>query len=95
MFYILHESKHFRQNSEKTKSTPRNVFPGYADGLKSLGKGFVPTSESIYPSEEPTYSLSEQQEEDNLISINESMRSLVEELELKDKNLMTEQKNEN
>jgi hypothetical protein len=81
-------------NSEKAKSTPRTVFPGYADGLKSLGKGFVPTAESIYPKEEPIYSLNEKKEEDNLMAVNESITDLIKELEVKTSDLMTEQNNE-
>jgi hypothetical protein len=82
-------------NSEKSKNTLRTTFPGYSDGLKSLAKGFVPTAESIYPKEEPIYSLREQQEEDNLILVNESLRNLAEQLEGKDNNLIMEHNDEN
>ncbi len=81
-------------NSEKSKNTSRTTFPGYADGLKSLSKAFVPTSESIYPKEEPIYSLSERQEEDNLMAVNESIADLIKDLETKSENLITEQSNE-
>jgi len=80
---------------EKASSTLRNVFPGYADGLSSLGKGFVPTAEgmSIYEDDQSIYSLREQTEEDKLFRINESVRTLLTDLEKNQEN-PTEQDDE-
>ena len=55
--------------SEKGSSTMRNFLPGYADGLKALGQGFVPTSEGIYEEEQSTYKVRELTEEDKLFQI--------------------------
>jgi hypothetical protein len=77
---------------EKARPTKRTMWPGYADGLASLGKAFVPTSEGIYEEEQSTYSLREQTEEEQLFTISDSVRNLLQELENKD--LITEQKNE-
>jgi predicted transcriptional regulator len=66
--------------------------PGYADGLRSLGKGIVPMGEGIYEQDESTYSLREQIEEDQLFTISKSVRTLLQDLESKD--LITEQKDE-
>ena len=81
--------------SEKGSATMRNILPGYADGLKSLGKGFVPTAEGvgIYEDDQSIYSLREQTEEDKLFQINESVRTLLTDLESIEKN-PTEQKDE-
>ena len=81
-------SSHGQQQSS---ATFRNILPGYADGLKSLGKGFVPTSEGIYEEEQSIYNLREQTEEDKLFEVNNSVRNLIEELEKKE---TLEQKNE-
>jgi len=59
----------------------RKIMPGYADGLKSLGQGFVPTSEGIYEEEQSIYTLREQKEEDKLFQMNENIRSLLQQLE--------------
>jgi hypothetical protein len=61
----------------------RNILPGYADGLKSLGKGFVPTAEGmgIYEEDQSIYSLREETEEKKLFQINESVRTLIKDLE--------------
>jgi hypothetical protein len=79
--------------SEKGSSTMRNILPGYADGLKSLGQGFVPTSEGIYEEEQSIYNLRESAEEDKLFEINNSVRNLLQDLE-KNQNLLTEKKDE-
>ena len=79
-------------SKEKASSTIRNTMPGYADGLRSLGKGIVPMGEGIYEQDESTYSLREQIEEDQLFTISKSVRTLIQELESKD--LITEQKDE-
>jgi hypothetical protein len=67
--------------SEEGSSTMRKIMPGYADGLKSLGQGFVPTSEGIYEEEQSIYTLREQKEEDKLFQMNENIRSLLQQLE--------------
>ena len=69
--------------SEKGSATMRNILPGYADGLKSLGKGFVPTAEGmgIYEEDQSIYSLREETEEKKLFQINESVRTLIKDLE--------------
>jgi len=81
--------------SEKGSATMRNIFPGYADGLKSLGKGFVPTAEGVgvYEDDQSIYSLRDQTEEDKLFQINESVRTLLTDLESMEKN-PTEQDDE-
>ena len=67
--------------SEKASSTMRNTLPGYADGLKSLGRGFVPTAEGIYEEDPSIYSLREKTEENKLFKIDESIRILLNDLE--------------
>ena len=67
--------------SEKSSATMRNILPGYADGLKSLGQGFVPTAEGVYEEEQSIYNLREQKEEDKLFKVNESIRTLLDDLE--------------
>ena len=79
--------------SEKGSSTMRNILPGYADGLKSLGQGFVPTSEGIYEEEQSIYSLREEKEEAKLFQLNNSIRRLLEGLE--STQTKPESKNEN
>jgi hypothetical protein len=59
----------------------RNILPGYADGLKALGQGFVPTSEGIYGEEQSTYKVRELTEEDKLFQLSDSVRRLLEGLE--------------
>ena len=78
----------YKRHPEQARSVPRNLFPGYADGLKALGKGIT---EGVYEEEESIYSLSEQTEEDKLFEVNESIRSLLESLEKKE---TSEQQNE-
>jgi hypothetical protein len=80
--------------SEKGSSTMRNILPGYADGLKSLGKGFVPQAEGVYEQEESIYNLSEQTEEAKLFQLNDSIRNLLESLENTNE-IITEHENEN
>ena len=81
-------SSHGQQQSS---ATYRSTWPGVADGLNSLAKGFVPTSEGVYTKEDSIYSLSEDAEEKKLFEINESVRTLLEGLEKKE---TLEQKNE-
>jgi hypothetical protein len=80
--------------SEKGSSTMRNILPGYADGLKSLGKGFVPQAEGVYEQEESIYNLSEQTEEAKLFQLNDSIRNLLESLENTNE-VLTEHQDEN
>lgn len=63
----------------KEKSSPgnRNVFPGLGP-LNTLSYG-------IPENQEPIYSLEEKSEEEKIFSINESVRSLIVELETKEK----------
>jgi hypothetical protein len=81
----------YARHPEQARAVPRNLFPGYADGLKALGKGFVGMSEGVYEEDESIYSLREQTEEEKLFEINESVRTLIESL---DKKETSEQKNE-
>ena len=81
----------YKRHPEQARNVPRNLFPGYADGLKALSKGVVGVSEGIYEEKESIYSLREQTEEDKLFEINESVRTLIEGL---DKKETSEQENE-
>jgi len=74
----------YKKHPEQARSVDRNLFPGYADGLKALGKGFVGMSEGVYEEDESIYSLREQTEEDKLFEINESVRTLLKGLEKKE-----------
>ena len=69
------------QTATSEIGSQRNILPGYRDGLYSLGKGFVPTSEGIYEENASIYSLREQTEETKLFEINNSVRALLEGLE--------------
>jgi hypothetical protein len=80
--------------SEKGSSTMRNIVPGYADGIKSLGKGIVSTDEGIYEQEESIYNLSEQNEEAKLFQLNDSISNLLESLENTNE-ITTEHQDEN
>ena len=76
-----------KRNSEKGSNTTRNVFPGAEiNTIPSIAKG-------IYEEDQSTYSLKESVEEQRLFEVNESLHSLISELENKSK-LLTEQKNE-
>jgi len=79
-----------KYSKEKGSNTRRGTLPGYGD-IQSLVKMDGLTN-GIYEEEQSTYSLREQTEEKQLFTINESLRSLLHELETKD--LITEQKNE-
>jgi hypothetical protein len=61
-----------------------------ASELRSLGRGIT---ESVYQDNEPIYSLREQDEEQKLLQVNNSITSLLEDLEKK-KDTLTEQKDE-
>ena len=80
-------SKH---SKEKSSATLRNIMPGYTD-IKTLTK-MDGVSAGIYEQEDSTYSLREDTEENQLFQINESVRNLLSELELKNNK---EQDNEN
>ena len=66
-------------SKEKSSNTTRNITPGYAD-LKTL-TSMDGISTGIYEKKDPTYTLREQNEEEQLFQINESTRSLLAELE--------------
>ena len=83
--------------AEKARNTPRTVFPGAtsagaASGVRSLVKMGGITS-GIYEAELSTYNLKEHSEEEKLFSIDNSIRSLLENLENQSK--ITEQEDEN
>mgnify|MGYP003654393237 CR=1 FL=1 len=78
------------RNAEKSSNTKRNVFPG--SEINSLAKP-VGISVGIYEEEQSSYSLRETKEEDKLFEINDSIRVLLEGLEIKE-NTPPEQKNE-
>lgn len=76
-----------KRSAEKSSTTTRNVFPGAEiNSIPSLAKG-------IYEEDESTYSLKETIEERKLFEVNESLHSLIGELDNKNK-LLTEQNNE-
>ena len=72
-------SRSMASQHSKEKSSPgnRNVFPGLGP-LNTLSYG-------IPENQEPIYSLEEKSEEEKIFSINESVRSLIVELETKEK----------
>ena len=64
---------------QKASSGIRNVMPGYSDlkgmtTMQGLGAG-------IYEYEDPTYNRSEEAEERKMLQLNESIRTLIEDLE--------------
>ena len=71
--------------------TLRNVLPGMSD-LQNLSKT-TGLANGIYEQDESIYSLREKTEENKLFSINESIRTLLKDLE-QNTALITEQKNE-
>lgn len=75
-----------KRSAEKSSSTIRNVFPGSEiNSIPSIAKG-------IYEEQQPIYNLKEQNEEEKLFHITESVRNIIESLE--NNSLLTEQKNE-
>jgi hypothetical protein len=82
------------QAGPPTAATDRVLWPGYADGLSSLGRGVVgEASIGIYEEDESTYSLEDSlEEEDKMFQINESVRNLLDSLEKNNK--VVEQKDE-
>ena len=76
-----------KRSAEKSSSTTRNVFPGAEiNTIPSIAKG-------IYEQDESIYNLKENIEEQKLFEVNESLHSLITELDNKNK-LLTEQNNE-
>jgi hypothetical protein len=76
-----------KRSAEKSSSTTRNVFPGAEiNTIPSIAKG-------IYENDDSTYNLKESIEEQQLFEVNESLHSLITELDNKNK-LLTEQNNE-
>ena len=63
----------------------RNILPGARD-IQTLARG-------IYEQDESIYSLREQDEEKKLFQVNKSIKTLIEDLDRKDK-LLAENKNE-
>jgi hypothetical protein len=83
------------KSGQKDSSGIRNVFPGAEIG--NLAKP-VGISVGIYERDQSIYSLKEKTEEDKLFEVNESVRRLLEGLELKNStssDTLLEQKNEN
>ena len=78
--------------NQKASGGTRNVFPGGRD-ITNLAKPIGPNV-GIYEQEDPTYKLRESSEEDKLFEVNESIRTLLQGLEIKEGILM-EQKDEN
>jgi len=75
-----------KRSAEKSSSATRNVFPGSEiNSIPSIAKG-------IYEEQQPIYNLKEQNEEEKLFHITESVRNIIESLE--NNSLLTEQKNE-
>jgi hypothetical protein len=76
-----------KRSAEKSSITSRNVFPGSEiNSIPSIAKG-------IYEQEDSIYNLKESTEERKLFEVNESLHSLITELENNTK-LLTEQNNE-
>ena len=83
--------------SELGRAPERQRVPG-ARAISNLAKinGLANgITEGVYGSEESIYSLREGIEEDKLFHINKSVRNLISELETKEKETKTEQKDEN
>jgi len=76
-------SNAFEWGKHSTGASVKNVVPGYLDGLKTLGRGIIGMEEGLYEENQSFYSLKEQTEEDKLFQINDSVRNLLESLEIK------------
>jgi hypothetical protein len=76
-------SNAFEWGKHSTGASVKNVVPGYLDGLKTLGRGIIGMEEGLYEENQSIYSLKEQTEEDKLFQINDSVRNLLESLEIK------------
>jgi hypothetical protein len=68
--------------SEKGHNTMRSTFPGMGD-IHSLSK-MNGVASGIYENDTSTYNLEESQEENKLFQINESIRDLIKDLEIKE-----------
>ena len=76
-----------KYNHEKRGASTRSVFPGSEiNSIPSIAKG-------IYEVKQSTYKLDELKEENRLFEVNNSIRSLLENLEEKNQSIM-EQENE-
>ena len=76
------------RNAEKSSNTIRNVFPGSEiNTIPSIAKG-------IYENQDSNYILKESAEEVKLFEVNESLHSLIFDLETHQEKLLTEQDNE-
>ena len=86
-------TRSYAAKHSKEKSSPgnRNVMPGYAP-LRGLAK-MDGLATGIYEEEQSTYSIQEKSEEIKLFEIGDSVRSLLEELQKRDK-LITEKNDE-
>ena len=84
-------TRHFNSQyaREKASSATRNVFPGAE--INTLAKAVGP-SVGIYNEEQSIYKLREQIEEEKLFEISDSVRKLLEGLEIK--TMLSEHKNE-
>jgi hypothetical protein len=78
--------------NQKASGGTRNVFPGGRD-ISNLAKP-IGANVGIYEEDRSTYMLKETSEEDKLFEVNESIRTLLQGLEIKEGILM-EQKDEN
>ncbi len=81
-----------KYSKEKSSAALRNIIPGMGDMGTIAKMGGI--GSGIYEQEEPIYILKEQAEEENLFKINNSVRTLLEDLENNNK-ILTEQKDEN
>ena len=81
-----------KHSKEKSSSTLRNVMPGYSDlrGLTSMDG----VSTGIYEQKGSIYKIEEHDEEKKIFLINESIRTLIADLDAREEDT-TEQKNEN
>jgi hypothetical protein len=77
--------------SEKSSATLRNIFPG--SEINSLAKT-TGLANGVYEENTSIYSMREQTEEGKLFHINNSIRTLIQDLE-KTQDVLTEQKDEN
>ena len=77
-----------KRSAEKSSNTIRNILPGAEiNTIPSIAKG-------IYENQESTYNLKESVEEQKLFEVNESLHSLITDLDKHQQKLLTEQNNE-
>ncbi len=79
-------------SGQKSSSGIRNIMPGASD-IASLAKP-IGANVGIYEQEASTYNLMDELEENKVFNLNESVRSLLEGLEVKNMQEETEQSNE-